>query len=176
MNWACWITGEPWSYENWKRDEPNNLGGEHFLHFMYYYDDFATKGATWNDARGIVDRVNGYVVEYDRHPFNTPPVADAGADQTSECETPVGARVVLDATFLRRWQRELFPDARIVYLDVSDETVKTRLAARSRDDQAISDADYAIYLEAKARFDPPAAPDWPGDGETVLDGIATLCA
>jgi hypothetical protein len=34
-----WITGEPWSYTNWTSGQPDNAGGEHFVHM-------------WNGAAG----------------------------------------------------------------------------------------------------------------------------
>ena len=51
-----WITGEPWEFQNWFRDEPNNKGGEHYLAIgnsrnitnasgSFYY----RFGEAWND-------------------------------------------------------------------------------------------------------------------------------
>jgi hypothetical protein len=46
----AWVTGEPFSYSNWNRNEPNNQGGsstfvaEPFIHIMGY--DFLNR---WND-------------------------------------------------------------------------------------------------------------------------------
>jgi gluconokinase len=67
-----------------------------------------------------------------------------------------GERVILDATFLKRWQRELvlrhFPTALFVWVYADDDTVRERLAQRKNDP---SDADYSVYLKQKEGFEPP---------------------
>jgi hypothetical protein len=47
-----WVTGEPWSYQNWGGGEPNNAGGENYL--------VVGGGNLWNDANGWA---SGYVLE-----------------------------------------------------------------------------------------------------------------
>jgi len=68
-----------------------------------------------------------------------------------------GRRVILDATFLKRWQRELilrnFPAAVFVWVYAPEEVVKERLLKRKNDP---SDADYSVYLKQKEAFEPPA--------------------
>jgi hypothetical protein len=55
-NWA-WVTGEEWSYTNWRSGEPND---------KYSYEDYLQfyggAGGTWNDF--LNDAVRDYVVEY----------------------------------------------------------------------------------------------------------------
>jgi len=63
---------------------------------------------------------------------------------------------VLDATFLKKWQRKLvvdnFPDEYYFILIKADENIiKQRLQTR----KDISDADFNIYLMQKASFEPP---------------------
>ena len=66
-----------------------------------------------------------------------------------------GKSVVLDATFLTQWQRNLvkenFPDAVFILATASEEEIKRRLSNRVD----VSDADFSIYLEQKKRFLPP---------------------
>ncbi len=66
-----------------------------------------------------------------------------------------GKRVVLDATFLKRWQRELvksnFDRPLFILTCASEEEIKRRLSSR-RD---VSDADFSIYLRQKEVFEPP---------------------
>jgi hypothetical protein len=47
-----WVTGEPWSYQNWGGGEPNNAGVENYL--------VIGGGNLWNDANGWA---SGYVLE-----------------------------------------------------------------------------------------------------------------
>jgi len=65
----CWLSGDPWSYGNWKPGEPNNgrarEGTEDRL--MVYSGIPRTPAATWNDINSA-DRDNlmtAYVVERD---------------------------------------------------------------------------------------------------------------
>ncbi len=66
-----------------------------------------------------------------------------------------GGRVVLDATFLKRWQRRLvlesFRNPLFILAKASDEEIRRRLSGR-RD---VSDADYEIYLRQKEVFEEP---------------------
>ncbi|NPA33056.1 MAG: AAA family ATPase [Aquificae bacterium] len=67
-----------------------------------------------------------------------------------------GKSVVLDATFLRRWQRKLakehFPDALFILVKASDETIRKRLSER----KDISDADISVYEKQKEIFEEPS--------------------
>jgi hypothetical protein len=48
-----WVTGEPLKYENWKRGQPDNAGGnEHYVAINWFYSDDPPRGAKgdWNDA------------------------------------------------------------------------------------------------------------------------------
>ncbi len=70
-----------------------------------------------------------------------------------------GGRVVLDATFLKRWQREavkkVFPNALFILAVADEEEIKRRL----KDRKDVSDADYEIYLAQKRVFEPPQEVD-----------------
>ncbi|MFN3870079.1 MAG: AAA family ATPase [Aquificaceae bacterium] len=63
--------------------------------------------------------------------------------------------IVLDATFLEGWQRELvrknFPNAVFILAQAEEEEILKRLKSR----QDISDADIEIYLRQKEKFSPP---------------------
>jgi hypothetical protein len=58
--WA-WVTGEPWDFADWDRDEPSNTpsdrsAGEHYL-------SVSSHGATWNDQP--LENANTFVCEWD---------------------------------------------------------------------------------------------------------------
>ena len=67
-----------------------------------------------------------------------------------------GGKVVLDATFLKNWQRELvlrnFPSATFIWVWAPEEVVIQRLKTRKGD---ISDADVSVYRKQKEIFEPP---------------------
>lgn len=67
-----------------------------------------------------------------------------------------GKDVVLDATFLEEWQRNLvkeeFKDALFLLTFAQEEEIIRRLKSR----KDISDADIEVYLKQKERFVPPA--------------------
>ncbi|MFN7064756.1 MAG: AAA family ATPase [Aquificaceae bacterium] len=64
--------------------------------------------------------------------------------------------VVLDATFLEDWQRDMvkeaFPEALFLLAQAEEEEIIRRLKSR----QDISDADLEVYLRQKERFTPPS--------------------
>ncbi|WP_461831900.1 AAA family ATPase [Aquifex sp.] len=64
-------------------------------------------------------------------------------------------KVVLDATFLKRWQRELvlrnFKDPLFIWVYASEDVIKRRL----QDRKDVSDADFGIYLKQKEVFELP---------------------
>ncbi len=66
-----------------------------------------------------------------------------------------GKNVVLDATFLKSWQRDLvkrkFPYAFFLLAKASEEEIRRRLSRR----EDVSDADWKIYLKQKEVFQPP---------------------
>ena len=66
-----------------------------------------------------------------------------------------GKKVVLDATFLRAWQRERvkerFPSAVFIWVIAKEEEIIKRLSSR----QDISDAEVETYLRQKEVFEPP---------------------
>ncbi len=53
-----WVTGEVWSYQNWKDGEPNDLGGEQYLAMWGH----AAWQWQWNDE-GNFNNIAGYVAE-----------------------------------------------------------------------------------------------------------------
>jgi gluconokinase len=67
-----------------------------------------------------------------------------------------GGKVILDATFLRRWQRDLvlrhFPSAVFVWVWAPEGVILKRLKTRKGD---ISDATPEVYLKQKEIFEPP---------------------
>jgi len=68
-----------------------------------------------------------------------------------------GGKVILDATFLKRWQRELvlrnFPSAVFIWVYAPEEEIVKRLKNRKGD---VSDADISIYKRQKEIFEPPS--------------------
>ena len=71
-----------------------------------------------------------------------------------------GKRVVLDATFLKRWQRQMVKDAferpLFILAKASEESIKQRLKGR----KDVSDADFRIYLKQKEIIEPPYEVDY----------------
>jgi predicted kinase len=73
-----------------------------------------------------------------------------------------GHSLILDASFLRRWQRGIAQavaaaaDARllVVHCTAPEEDVKARLEAR-QEEKSISDATWEIYQRQKKTFEPP---------------------
>jgi uncharacterized protein len=101
-----------------------------------------------------------------------------------------GHQVVLDATFHLTWQRQLARALAeregailiLVELRSSDATAQRRLASRARSVEAVSDADWEVYLAQKAAWEPVNGQVWEhlvvsADGtpeaavETTLDGL-----
>jgi len=66
-----------------------------------------------------------------------------------------GKKVVLDATFLKRWQRDLvreaFENPLFVLATASEKEIERRLSTR----EDVSDADFSVYLRQKEVFEPP---------------------
>lgn len=60
-----WVTGEAFSYNNWRSGEPNNRGNED-------YASFAGVDATWNDLKDNSGYGHYFVAEYDG-PFTAIP-------------------------------------------------------------------------------------------------------
>lgn len=55
-----WITGEPWTWDNWATGEPNDMGGiEHYLAINRFGD------STWNDEGVWLAGIRGFIVEFD---------------------------------------------------------------------------------------------------------------
>ncbi len=88
-----------------------------------------------------------------------------------------GKRVVLDATFLKVWQREKvkerFPSATFIWVVAKEEEILKRLSSR----QDISDATIDTYLRQKAVFEPPEGAftlDTTEDGQKVKEVLRKL--
>ena len=60
-----WVTGEPFSYQNWAPLQPNNNNNEDRIQFGGQAD----RSSAWNDiSQSNTNFTRGFVVEYDRHP------------------------------------------------------------------------------------------------------------
>lgn len=76
-----------------------------------------------------------------------------------------GKSIVVDATFIRRADREQFcrlakaasASCVILYPECPDELVRQRIEARCRKGNSVSDGTVAVYLRQKAAFEPPTA-------------------
>jgi hypothetical protein len=55
-----WVTGEPWSYANWRSSQPDNSGGNQDV---AHFSENDTAGTWGDEERGT--QVNGYVVEFE---------------------------------------------------------------------------------------------------------------
>jgi predicted kinase len=84
-----------------------------------------------------------------------------------------GRHVVVDATFLKRAQRERFADLDplVVHVACPDDVALARLAARAADEREVSDAGVSYYEAAKTRFEPPAAPAFVHDGSAPVEHL-----
>ena len=75
-----WVTGEPFNYDNWSPESPNNggvtTGPEDRIHFYAMGTSLDDRVPTWNDAVASDLHINSYVIEVTPEPA-TPPVADA---------------------------------------------------------------------------------------------------
>jgi aminoglycoside phosphotransferase family enzyme/predicted kinase len=84
----------------------------------------------------------------------------------ARCVVAAGDIAVIDATFLHRWQRDLFRQLAgalgvpfvIVAFAAPESTLRRRLAQRTREGRGASDADIAV-LEHQLRTQEPLAPD-----------------
>jgi hypothetical protein len=59
-----WVTGEPWSFENWHPGEPNDTGASGAEDYLELLTAAAGYSDGWNDA-APQEHPAGYVVEYD---------------------------------------------------------------------------------------------------------------
>src|SRR6185436_5173756 len=60
-----WVTGEPFTYQNWAPGQPNNNQNEDRIQF----GGQANRSSAWNDVgRNTVNFTRGFAVEYDQHP------------------------------------------------------------------------------------------------------------
>ncbi len=83
--------------------------------------------------------------------------------ERAEAALEEGRPVIIDATLSTAGRRgRLIGLAQhrdvpwvLLHLEASDETVRRRMAARARDEREVSDADFAVYRQAKAKFESP---------------------
>lgn len=71
VGWG-WVTGEPWVYENWAHDEPNETVGGAADCLSFHGPTFPD--ATWDDAATYnipVGGCHGFIVEYEPLPVPT---------------------------------------------------------------------------------------------------------
>jgi len=64
QGWS-WISGEPWTYDNWAAGQPDEWMGRN-QDFLHYHS--RTGGPVWDDAQDD-NGLYGYVVEYIPEPF-----------------------------------------------------------------------------------------------------------
>ncbi len=81
--------------------------------------------------------------------------------------------IILDATFLKRWQRKLvidnFPNEYFfIFVKADENLIKQRLQTR----KDISDADFNVYLMQKSSFEPPD--EIPIDRLLILENNDTI--
>jgi len=57
-----WVTGEPWRFTNWFRNEPNDAGGPGSENWLVIRNDHPAK---WNDFPDLGGVMAGYVIEYE---------------------------------------------------------------------------------------------------------------
>jgi aminoglycoside phosphotransferase family enzyme/predicted kinase len=92
----------------------------------------------------------------------------------------VGWKVIVDAAFLKRWQRRLFRDLAselgipfiVITFVAEDATLRERISRRVHDAREASDADLAV-LEHQLQIQEPLAPDELGD-TVIYDAQAPL--
>jgi hypothetical protein len=62
-----WVTGEPFNYDNWSPESPNNgsvtSGPEDRIHFWTMGTSLDDRVPTWNDAAASDLHINSYVIE-----------------------------------------------------------------------------------------------------------------
>lgn len=75
VNGWAWISGEDFSYTNWRSGQPSDTGGiQDHLHYVADRGANFTPASTWNDTYGgeTDDYVISYVIEYDTNPVPEP--------------------------------------------------------------------------------------------------------
>ena len=62
-----WVTGEPFSYQNWAALQPNNNQNEN--HIQFHGHNAPGSAPTWNDLNDTnITYVRAYIIEYDSLP------------------------------------------------------------------------------------------------------------
>jgi hypothetical protein len=95
----AWVTGEPFSYTNWVRGEPDNYGGkENYIIFTAYETQ---KASTWDDVWSPASdwKPTGYIIEWDRN--EPPPTAPWGI----RASLTLPGIYNMQAAFLLHWER-----------------------------------------------------------------------
>jgi hypothetical protein len=66
-----WLNDEgAFTYTNWESGEPNDAGGEEYLHY-FNKSNASTPVNLWNDLKGT-NLLDGYIVEYNTDPTSVP--------------------------------------------------------------------------------------------------------
>ena len=99
-----WITGEPFTYQNWAPLQPNNNQNEDRIHF----GGQANRSSMWNDVgRNTVTFTRGFAVEYDLHRHH--PVHRAKRFRPSAVELALSSRCHLHHPMDRPTRRSMEP-------------------------------------------------------------------
>ena len=142
-------------------------------------------------SRALADQVDGRLVRTDTvrtdcvsDPQYTPSERAAVYDEVFDRAREAldgGRSVVLDGTFQRRTDRERAAEVAaetgatlgVVAVDCDESTVRDRIAAREHD---ASDADFAVYREIRAEYDPIRLPHATVDNTGGLDATEAQVA
>jgi carboxyl-terminal processing protease len=77
-----WVTGEPFTYQNWAPQQPNNMDGSENRIQLFSTDG---PGNEWNDINeNLGNSARGYVVEYDSEPRQAAATAPAPAQDPAQ--------------------------------------------------------------------------------------------
>lgn len=137
--------------------------------YAYYNSDIVRKEIAGIKAAGRAGNGFGqgiYSREFTRKTY------DALLDYAAG-ELQVKRSVVLDASYSRRKEREAVTDLAgrlnavcyFILCQCDEKTTRQRLAERSRDPEAVSDADYEIYKRQKESFE---YPDYSGEDRVIV--------
>lgn len=79
-----WVSGEPWTYQNWGSGEPSPTPPNEY--YLEFYTGAGTPG-TWNNVQDCQNNRNSFVVEYDGNPCAQyqPPQYFAGTGHWYQC-------------------------------------------------------------------------------------------
>jgi len=90
-----WINGEPWTYTNWAKGQPNNCCyGEDRINL---FGSNSLKGPHWNDLHHNV-KLKGFLVEFDGAPYvyQVPQETKDGWETSSLTEESVDSKIIFE--------------------------------------------------------------------------------